>query len=937
MRRWSSLVHFVLITLALAACGGSDTPVTPQSVTLQLSSSAGTVIRGSTGTSTLTLTRVGGYTGTVALSADGLPTGVTAAFTPTQLSGTESSASVVFTVGAATTPGVSTITVRAAGSGVTAATATYTLTVPAPAITLAAGTTTASIVQGATATVPITITRTNGFTDAVTLTATGMPTGVTATFAPTSIAAGTTTSTLSLVAAANAAVGAASITITAAGSGVSAQTATVALTVTAAAIPAFSMTATPAALSVVAGQSGTTSIAISRSGGFSGDVTLALEGAPTGVTGAFAPTPIAAAATSSTLTLTTTAQTAPGAYNLTVRGTGTGVTAQTTILAVTVTPAPAITIAAAPSTVTVAAGSAVTTVVTITRLGGFAADVALAATGLPAGVTAAFSPAPLTGATLASTLTLTSVNTAAVGNATITVTASGTGVTSQTATVALSITAAPSYTMTATAVTVQQGASATSTITLVRSGGFVGAVNLAITGLPNGVTAAFNPAAVTGTSSTVTLSAAGNATTGALTATVTGTAAGLANVTTNVSGNVTVATGGGSVAWQFCNTADLPIWFAFRNGTTGAWTRVTPNANNTFSFDITSVGGVAWAETGAGIAGEVYVQFGTAAELTRLGAAQCTTNPARKSLSGTFAGLAIGQTGQISVGNAYTQTSVGLSTFNLTGVADGTTDLLAFRTSSSFVGNTFQIIPDRAIVRRGVNYAAGSAIPLLDFGGSESFAPAIATVTLANGGSGTVAVTTSLLTANGSFSGFTFGALSGGTSPYTVYGLPGSLTLNGDFHVVQASSTTIIGNTPVETRTVSQFNRDLASRSLTLGPSLNIPAFVTVTTVPYARLRASGTWQTEYGDQLYAIFAQSATGASRTWTVQASRGYLGSGSTFDVEVPDLSTVAGFDVNWGLRGGVQTQYTAIAYSAGTATSTTEGLVVRTAIVYGAGVP
>jgi hypothetical protein len=74
-----------------------------------------------------------------------------------------------------------------------------------------------------------------------------------------------------------------------------------------------------------------------------------------------------------------------------------------------------------------------------------------------------------------------------------------------------------------TAPTVSQGASGTSTVTITRTGGFTGSVAFTATGLPAGVTAAFNPTSTTGGSSVVTFNAASTATTGTSNVTITGT------------------------------------------------------------------------------------------------------------------------------------------------------------------------------------------------------------------------------------------------------------------------------------------------------------------------------------------------------------------------------------------------------------------------------
>ncbi|WP_411281447.1 beta strand repeat-containing protein [Gemmatimonas sp.] len=913
MHRWRSLVRTTLFSLSMAACsgggdGGTTQPPVAQSIGLQLSATSGTVARGGSGNSTISLSRLGGYAGSVALTAENLPAGVTATFTPTPLVGSATSATVVFVVGSTATAGSSTITVRAVGSSVSAVTATYALTIPAPAVALTAGSGASAIVIGGSATVPITITRSNGFTDVVTLAAAGLPTGVTATFTPATIAAGSTTSTLTLTVASNATSGTSTVTISATGSGVTTQTASLALTLTAAATPAISVTSTPAAVSIVAGATGTTAIGVSRTGGFAGDVTLALEGAPAGVSGAFSANPVLAAGTSSTLTISTTAAAVSGIYNLTVRGTGTGVTAATTTVAVTVAAAPAITVAAAPAAVTVAAGSAVTTAVTITREGGYTADIALAATGLPVGVTASFAPATLTGGTLTSTLTLTSTTSAAVGAAAVIVTASGPGVTAQTASVNLTVTAAPTYTMTATAVTAQQGTNGTSMVTLARGAGFVGTVNLTVTGLPAGVTAAFNPASVTGTTSTLTLTVAGAVVAGNYTGLITGTTAGVANVTANVALTVTATGGGtGNVNWQFCDASLLPLWFAYRDGTTGAWTRVAAGANQTYAFTINStVGGVAYAQPLSGGPAQVTVNYFTRTELTQMGTLECVNNRATKSLTGSFAGLGSGQTGTVNVGSSLASAAFPTTTFSVN-ADDGSTDLLAFRTTQTFGGTSVAIVADRAVLRRDVNYAANSAIPVIDFSGAESFPVQTAQFTVNGGGSDLVQVYANFQSVNGSFSGFAFGALFGGASPYTVYGIPLARTRPGDLHMAIALASTVSGSDVTQTRLAAQYNRELANRTLTIGPSLTSPTISVAATTPYARLKSRGNWQAEYADGVGAGFTQSA-GSPRSWTMSASRGYFGASAEYELELPDFSGVAGFDNSWGLRTGVATTWT-----------------------------
>jgi hypothetical protein len=100
-----------------------------------------------------------------------------------------------------------------------------------PNFALTASPTTVSVAQGGTKTTTVSTTVSGGFNSAVSLSATGLPIGVTATFSPTSITApGSGSSTLTFTASSTATTGTATITINASGGGLSHST-TVSLTV----------------------------------------------------------------------------------------------------------------------------------------------------------------------------------------------------------------------------------------------------------------------------------------------------------------------------------------------------------------------------------------------------------------------------------------------------------------------------------------------------------------------------------------------------------------------------------------------------------------------------------------------------------------------------------------------------------------------------------
>ena len=311
---------------------------------------------------------------------------------------------------------------------------------PTPDFTLSASPSSLSVTQGGTASTTISTTVSGGFNSAVALSASGLPAGVTASFSPASIAS-PGSSTLTLTAASTAATGTFNVTVTGTGGGVT-HTSTVTLTVNSAAKPDFTVGASPSSLSIPQGASGSATISTAATGGFNSAVTLSASGLPAGVTASFSAGTIAAPGTgTSTLTFTASSTATTGTANVTVTATGGGVThTSTVVLTVTATQAPDFLLSASPTSVSIAQGASGSTSVSSASVGGFNAAVALSATGLPAGVTASFSPASIAApGSGSSTLTFTASSTAATGTFNVTVTGSGGGI-SHTATVAVTVT-----------------------------------------------------------------------------------------------------------------------------------------------------------------------------------------------------------------------------------------------------------------------------------------------------------------------------------------------------------------------------------------------------------------------------------------------------------------------------------------------------------------
>ena len=104
---------------------------------------------------------------------------------------------------------------------------------------------------------------------------------------------------------------------------------------------------------------------------------------------------------------------------------------------------PGFSVAASPSTVSVQQGTNATSTITVTSQNGFNSATTLSVSGLPTGVTAAFSTNPVSppaNGSATSTLTFTASSTATTGTSTVTVTGTSGSIT-QTATIALTVTA----------------------------------------------------------------------------------------------------------------------------------------------------------------------------------------------------------------------------------------------------------------------------------------------------------------------------------------------------------------------------------------------------------------------------------------------------------------------------------------------------------------
>ncbi|MEP7380528.1 MAG: hypothetical protein ABI910_02515 [Gemmatimonadota bacterium] len=785
-------------------------------------------------------------------------------------------------------------------------------TTPTPipqGFTVALSASTLSVEQGAAGSVTATIGRTGSFSGTVTLAVENVPAGMTATFSPTAITSNTTSTTLAVTAATSVAPGSYSLTIRGQAAGVSDQTGTVSVTVTAK--PAIAVTLSPTAISVAAGGTSTYTTTIARTN-FTGAVTVTVTGAPGGVTVA-----VAAAGDVHTVTVTVGASAAPGIYALTTTASATGVAAVSSDVALSVTaPAAAsIALAATPAAISIQAGGAsAITHIAITRTNFTGTVVIAVQSGLPVGVTITNAPA---GPTLATAVDLTFSAAASVVPGTYAVVLQGAGFQATSGTVQVALTVTPpnasgqvAIALAPSSINVQPGGLVTGTLALTRTN-FTGAVNLSVSGAPTGITSSVTPTTTTQSTATLTVAAGSSAVAGSYTLTVTASGTGIAAVQLSVPLTVAPIASGGNVNFRFCTGyTSIPIWFAAQDGGSSApWTPVATGAGNSYSFNIGSLGAVAFVTQQAVNNYQLTIAYGSAAELGSRGTTYCPTQTL-KSLTGTVAGFGANNADFVSVsmGTAFAtpQPSFALPNFSLVGVSDAAHDLVGTRSTFNISNPSNPLIVNKVFIKRGLNPPNLSSVGTVDFEGSNAFAPGSTALTI-NGLTQTeqVSVSNTFITHTQSFGSLGAFPLSSGSTANILI-VPPAQTVAGDVQAFAANAYIVAGSVTAELRSVTAAFQDPTNRTVTLGARMNDPTISTVATTPYARLRTVASRQSDYQDFWTANYTQLG-GSPRGVSITMSSAYIGNAGSFDVTMPNFSGVGAWQNTWGLLPGVTTNW------------------------------
>ena len=216
------------------------------------------------------------------------------------------------------------------------------------------------------------------------------------------------------------------------------------ITVTQPVPPDFAISSNPAALQIIPGGSGSSTITLASNGGFAGAIDLSASISPSGPSVSLSPKSITLAAGGSgtaTLTVTTQLTTPIGNYTVTISGNSTSLSHSTTVL-VTVRLTPDFSLTASASTISIPRSSSGNVTLSLASLNGFNGTVNLSTTVSPSGPKMSFSSSTVTltpGGSTGDLLTIRALKKTLVGSYAITVTAKS-GTTTHTATITVNVT-----------------------------------------------------------------------------------------------------------------------------------------------------------------------------------------------------------------------------------------------------------------------------------------------------------------------------------------------------------------------------------------------------------------------------------------------------------------------------------------------------------------
>ena len=281
-----------------------------------LSATPGSVSTTPGGTASYTVSATAAnFSGDVKLSLSGLtPSQASWTFTPATIAGGTGTSQLDIRTTASLGQGRYPLTITGTGAGLTRTATVQLLVASAPDFALTASPPLIRTSLGGAATYTVSATRSNGFNYDVGLSLSGLaPSQASWTFTGASVAGGSGSSQLKITANTSLAAGSYPLTIVGKGGGLT-RTASVMLVVSTAAD--FSVDVAPASRTVSIGGAAGYTVTITAKNGFTGSVSFAVGGLPSGAAASFSPQTLASSGTS---TMTVRAGSARGTFVLTIR------------------------------------------------------------------------------------------------------------------------------------------------------------------------------------------------------------------------------------------------------------------------------------------------------------------------------------------------------------------------------------------------------------------------------------------------------------------------------------------------------------------------------------------------------------------------------------------------------------------------------------------
>src|SRR5437016_2273066 len=490
--------------------------------TISANPSSQNVPAGANATSTILLSSVNGFSGTINLSTSPPPLCASCpnwGVTPTKVvlsSGGRANATLTFFTVLGSPPNTYTVTVTGASGGLShSVNVAFTIVSTKPDFSISANPLSQNVPAGANATSTILLASINGFSGTITLSTSAPPLCASCPswrIVPTQVglpSGGQASATLVFFTVQGSPATTYTVTVTGASGGLS-HSVNVAFTIISSK-PDFSISANPTTVVLPSGGKGNSTITLTSFNGFNGTVTLHTSPSPLCPTPrctvwsitptsvnltpegrGFATLNIVVRSASVTLTVSTSNSTTPGNYSVTVTG-ASGTSSHTVQVGILVNSRTTgdFSISANPSSLTILRGSSATSTLTVTSLNGFAGTVSMFAMASPPGLSMSLNPANVTlqsGGTANSIFSVFTTNGTGLGTYQVTVTGFSPGL-SRSVTLAVTVTSPPpppafTLTVSPTNQTIRRGSTATYTITVKGTNGFNGTVTLSATVSP---------------------------------------------------------------------------------------------------------------------------------------------------------------------------------------------------------------------------------------------------------------------------------------------------------------------------------------------------------------------------------------------------------------------------------------------------------------------